>query len=102
MICNKPITVAPPRLQAMMLAIQDYDYKVRYVPGKDVGLVDALSRFPSPENTDDVKIDLRIEHIQFSKDSLQSIRAATAADPVLNELRVLSSTGGLRLRRSYM
>ena len=63
MICKKPITAAPSRLQAMMLAVQDYEYTVKYVPGKDIGLADALSRLPNPVNQEDVSVDVRIEHV---------------------------------------
>ena len=87
MICNKPLKVAPPRLQAMMLAIQDYDFKVKYIPGRDIGLADALSRLPNPENTDDIKLDIRIEHVKFTDSKLTAIRNSVANDPVLNELR---------------
>ena len=87
MICNKPLMAAPPRLQAMLLAVQDYDFRVRYVPGKDVGLADALSRLPNQNNREDVRLDMRIEHIQFAEDKLKDIRTATGNDPVLNELK---------------
>ena len=87
MICNKPITAAPPRLQAMMLAVQDYSFIIKYVPGKDVGLADALSRLPNPENREDVKLDIRIEHVQFTSNKIKDIREATQNDPILNELK---------------
>jgi hypothetical protein len=93
MICNKPILAAPPRLQAMMLAVQDYDYKVKYVPGKDIGLADTLSRLPNLENSEDVSIDIRIEHLHFTDTKLTEIRSATTTDPALNELREVIFTG---------
>ena len=86
-ICNKPLTNAPARLQAMMLAIQGYDYKVKHIPGKDIGLADALSRLPNPNNTDDVDVDVRVELVQFSTNMVKEIQEATGKEPTLNELK---------------
>ena len=35
---------APPRLARMLLRIQQYDVSIKYVPGSDVKLADALSK----------------------------------------------------------
>ncbi|KAK2715815.1 hypothetical protein QYM36_010397 [Artemia franciscana] len=43
-IFGKSIQRAPPRLQRMMLAIQPYDIKLRYKPGKTIPVADTLSR----------------------------------------------------------
>ena len=86
-ICNKPITAAPVRLQAMMLEIQGYQYKVKYIPGKDIGLADALSRLPNPKNNEDVPVDVRVETVQFSQNMVEEIRKETNLDPSLNELK---------------
>ena len=87
MICQKAISAAPARLQEMILKIQDYQYVVKYVPGKEIGLADALSRFPNPEDTADIDIDVRISHILFAESKLSEIKQQTSADPVLNQLR---------------
>ena len=42
-IMKKPIAKAPPRLQRMMLKLQQYSLNVTYVPGKDLQLPDTLS-----------------------------------------------------------
>lgn len=99
MICGKPIIAAPPRLQAMMLAVQDYDFRVKYIPGKDVGLADALSRLPNPNNNEDVKVDVRIEHVQFSDNKISDIRKSTQADPSLNELKEVIHSGWPETRK---
>ena len=61
--------------------------------GKDVGLVDALSRLPNPENTSDVKMDVCIEHVQFKADKIQSIKDSTQSDTTLSELKEFIYTG---------
>ena len=47
MIHQKSLTSAPPRLQRMLLQLQPYNVTIRYRPGKEMLLTDALSRCPS-------------------------------------------------------
>ena len=47
MIHQKNLTSAPPRLQRMLLQLQQYNVTIRYRPGKEMLLADALSRCPS-------------------------------------------------------
>ena len=47
MIHQKSLASAPPRLQRMLLQLQRYDATIRYRPGKEMLLTDALSRCPS-------------------------------------------------------
>ena len=43
----KHLHSAPARLQRMLLRLQPYDIVIRYRPGPDVSVADALSRLPS-------------------------------------------------------
>ena len=43
-IFKKHLSSAPPRIARMMLRIQKYDAQMKYVPGKDISVADALSR----------------------------------------------------------
>ena len=43
-ILKKPLVKAPKRLQRMIMQLQHFDLTVKYVPGKDVSVADALSR----------------------------------------------------------
>ena len=47
MIHQKSLASAPPRLQRMLLQLQRYNVTIRYRPGKEMLLADALSRCPS-------------------------------------------------------
>ena len=47
MIHQKSLASAPPRLQRMLLQLPRYDVTIRYRPGKEMLLADALSRCPS-------------------------------------------------------
>ena len=40
----KNLSDAPPRLQRLLFKVQPYDFEIKYIPGKEVALVDALSR----------------------------------------------------------
>ena len=46
MIHQKSIASAPPRLQRMLLQLQQYDVTMKYQPGKEMLLADALRRCP--------------------------------------------------------
>ena len=43
----KHLTSAPPRLQKMLLRLQQYDLKIKYKPGTSMLIADALSRLPT-------------------------------------------------------
>ena len=47
MIHQKSLASAPPRLQHMLLQLQRYNVTIKYRPGKEMLLTDALSRCPS-------------------------------------------------------
>ena len=46
-IFKKHLSSAPPRIARMMLHIKKYDVQIKYVPGKDIPVADALSRISS-------------------------------------------------------
>ena len=43
---------APPRLQRLMLQLQPYDLRIKYVPGKFMYVADTLSRAYLPGTSD--------------------------------------------------
>ena len=47
MIAMKNLANAPRRLQRMLLELQRYDVTIKYRPGKEMQLADALSRCPA-------------------------------------------------------
>ena len=51
MIAMKNLVAAPPRLQRMLLRLQPFNCTMKYRPGKEMLLADALSHLPSPANT---------------------------------------------------
>ena len=92
MINLKNLAAAPQRLQRMFLRVQPYDFVLRYNPGKQMMLADAMSRQPSIESTQ-IDLDIQVSFVQFSTPKLQSIREATQADDELCSLRAVIVDG---------
>jgi len=85
----KHLTSAPPRLQRMLLRLQPYDVVIKYRPGKQMELADALSRL-SPEekySIPDINVQIHVVCCQFSEDILSRIRENTNKDPELAALK---------------
>ena len=99
MIHLKNLTAAPPRLQRMLLRLQQYDVTIKYVPGKDLTIPDALSRLPST-NTQHIELDCSVHFVQFSIDRLNNLKSATNNDPTMCELRHTIKQGWPEKRRS--
>ncbi|KAK2722490.1 hypothetical protein QYM36_002885 [Artemia franciscana] len=59
-IFGKFIQRAPPRLQQMMLAIQLYDIKLRYKPGKTIPVADTLARLNLADTDIESQVDMEI------------------------------------------
>ena len=69
-ILTKPIGKAPLRLQKMMLKLQPYDFTLKHVKGRNLGLADCLSRFPVGEGSkllDDELMVCKIECVGYNK-----------------------------------
>lgn len=92
MIALKNLGAAPPRLQRMLLRLQNYDVRIRYKPGREMFLADGLSRLPTnkPQHVD---LDISINFVYFGNDMLEQIRSGVSADAVLSQLRELIMIG---------
>ena len=64
-ISNKPLHEAPLRLQKMMLILQRYDLKVKYVPGSELSVADALSRAYLEETKESLIPDLEVDEVHL-------------------------------------
>ena len=96
-IHSKSLASAPPRLARMLLRIQKYDVKIIYVPGKNIGLADALSRVkPCPGNTiEGLDVSIHEMHIQLncSATRIQALKEKTHEDPDLMALKEFIMNG---------
>lgn len=78
------------RLERMKMALQRYSLEVKFIPGKELQLVDALSRFPTKETMQEEEEKFQVnalEYIFVTQDRLNEIRDATAADAQMRLLR---------------
>ena len=96
-IFKKHLDKAPPRIARMLLQIQKYDIDIKYIPGKDLLLADALSRV-NPCQGDEIKgLDITVHEIHSQLNAsplrIQQTREASAKDPVLTGLISIITQG---------
>ena len=84
MIQQKDLNVAPKRLQRMLLELQRYNITIKYRPGKEMQLADAMSRCPARTQFSPVKLDLRVDYVAFKRTWIETIKEATEVDPILS------------------
>ena len=84
----KPISLAPARLQRMLLRLRTYNLDVKYVGAKSVLLADTLSRLIKPDSHPPIPdLDVNIAQVmQISPTKLESLQEETKADSTLAEL----------------
>ena len=81
-ISLKNLIADPPRLQRMLLRLQEYDLSIIYRPGKEKTLADGFSRLPNNN--------VRVDFVQFSTEKLTQIHQATKTDPILDSISTTS------------
>ncbi|KAK3731887.1 hypothetical protein QZH41_008989 [Actinostola sp. cb2023] len=96
-IFKKHLASSPPRIARMMLRIQKYDVDIKYVPGKDIPLADALSRL-NPCHGDEISgLDVTLHelhmHLNTSPTRVKQIQEETAKDTTLHSLRSVITEG---------
>ena len=92
-IMKKPLNQVPLRLQRMRMALQRYDLRVIYRPGKELLIADFLSRNPVAETEpDDFKFNV-IGQVAIQDHRLEEYAAETNQDDELKELAELFQKG---------
>ncbi len=84
----------PPRIQRFRIRLMRFHYKIVFVPGCTMGAADALSRLPLPDKPSSTEaaniVEQHVDYVVTSMPLLDSamydIRAATAADNILNDV----------------
>jgi len=91
MILKKPLHQAPARLQKMVMVVQKYPINVKYRPGKELVIADALSRASAPEKDSDSileEFEINVLHtLPISEQRLNELKAETQKDSVLQDLK---------------
>ena len=90
MIQHKPIHAPAQRLQWVLLHMQEYDYTICYKPGKDMGLADCSSCFPSNTNYLPIPLAQNIQHVQLSTADLDIIQSSVECDLVYSTIYCLT------------
>ena len=98
MIAMKNLANAPPRLQRMLLELQRYDVTIKYRPGKEMQLANALSRCPA-RASQEIKLDMRVDYIAFTKPWIEKLKDSTQRDLILATVYQLTQQGWPHQRR---
>lgn len=94
-IVKKPLCMAPKRLQAMLLKLQEYDVEVVYLPGKEMHIADLLSRsyLKTTQGSEEFEIVCHVSSLPIREERLRKIQQASRDDHVINKLRNVISEG---------
>ncbi len=95
-ILKKPLHQAPSRLQKMMMKLQKYSLDVVYKPGKELYIADTLSRACSARTETAVEEEFEVNmfaSLPISENKFESIKKATDADNVLQQLKTIVLNG---------
>ena len=84
-IIHKNLVDTPARLQHMIMQLQPYDFILKYRPGKEMTLADALSRY-YPQPAPEIPLDIAIHHTHLTMQHKTAFQNAIMADPELQAL----------------
>lgn len=101
MIVKKPLSAAPPRLQCILLQLQKYSFELKFKPGKDMVLVDTLSRAYISTDPSDTNLEkelacvvhLVVENAPISDAKLDEIKQTTKSDATMCTLSATIQDG---------
>ena len=98
MIAMKNLVNAPPCLQRMLLELQRYDVTIKYRPGNQMQLVDALSCC-LVRASQEIKLDMQVDYIAFTKPWIEKLKDSMQRDLILVTVYQLTQQGWLHQRR---
>ena len=92
MIAMKNLANAPPHLQRMLLELQRYDVTIKYRPGNQIQLADALSHCLA-RASQEIKLDMRVDYIAFTKPLIEKLKDSMQRYPILVMVYQLTQQG---------
>ena len=87
-----------PCLQRMLLELQRYDISIKYRPGKEMQLANALSRCPV-RASQEISLDMQVDYIAFTKPWIEKLKDSTQREPILAMVYQLTQQGWPHQRR---
>ena len=78
----KNLTNAPACLQRMLLCLQDYDIHIKYGPGREMLIVDALSCY-APLTAPTIPLNISVNHLHITPQKKIDFQDAMHSDPTL-------------------
>ena len=94
----KNLANALPRLQRMLLELQRYDVTIKYCPGNQMQLADALSHCQARASLQ-IKLDMQVDTIAFTKPWIEKLKDSTQRDPILRTVYQFTQQGWPHQRR---
>ena len=91
-IIHKNLADTPARLQQIMMCLQPYDFDLKYRPGREMILTNALSRY-HPQPGSEIPLDITIHHAQLTTQCKSAFQNAISADPELKALAQMITDG---------
>jgi transposase InsO family protein len=88
----KQLSDCPPRLQRMLLRLQQYDVTIIYKPGNKMIFADYLSRV-CPTRGDEIVLEQTIHAVHAFPETVNKIRLATTQDTVLGPMAEMIMRG---------
>ena len=92
MIAMKNLANVPLHLQRMLLELQRYDVTIKYRPGPQMQLANALSHCPARASPE-IKLDMRVDYIAFTKPWIEKLKDSIQRDPILGTVYQLTQQG---------
>ena len=68
-IARRNLSDCPPRIQGLLLKLQDYTFELIFTPGKPLAWADLLSRASNPNRESSTEVDVKL-HVDMIVNSL--------------------------------
>ena len=88
----KNLADTPAHLQRMLFRLQNYDVTIKYKPGKQMILTDALSQY-APQVSPEVPLDNAIHHVHITPEKKLEFQQTIQDDPLLKSLAEIIVAG---------
>ena len=81
-----------PDTREWLLQLQQYDVTIRYRPGKDMLLTDAMTKCPA-RGSKEIKLDMRVNYMSFNKTWIAKLKETTLENLILSTVYQLTHQG---------